>query len=273
MTDITKNTRRRDWRSLNFAGTVDWAVDLQTFTADDYDVPKRPLNGQGCVEGQDDAQDTLGLCEFACKYGFCPEPLCYCTQVGQMIPLPKTTRENVDDIGAADEFNLEYNRLCRFACQYGICPQDACIDKGEGKEKSEVQPPAPIPTEYYNRREETEDLRCQIFKDTRHAHITYKRCEHACRHVIAKAKEDGQEWSNWGCVGAFPLNEPIPWKRDECVDADYAVGECNCNNWLANEIMTTVIEAMPVIAQVRMLSISDFSTVDFPLYIASQFTW
>ncbi|RHZ44851.1 uncharacterized protein CDV56_103313 [Aspergillus thermomutatus] len=36
MSETTKNTRRSHWKGLNFAGTIDWAVDLQRFTVDDY---------------------------------------------------------------------------------------------------------------------------------------------------------------------------------------------------------------------------------------------
>jgi hypothetical protein len=48
MTDITKSTRRTLWQGYNFAGTIDWAVDLQDFkddgnmngtNADDYLPP------------------------------------------------------------------------------------------------------------------------------------------------------------------------------------------------------------------------------------------
>lgn len=35
MTDTTKSTRRDHWRGYNFAGTIDWAVDLQDFNDDD----------------------------------------------------------------------------------------------------------------------------------------------------------------------------------------------------------------------------------------------
>jgi len=35
MTDITKDRRRGQWQGMNFGGTIDWAVDLQDFAADD----------------------------------------------------------------------------------------------------------------------------------------------------------------------------------------------------------------------------------------------
>ncbi|PHH91791.1 hypothetical protein CDD83_10287 [Cordyceps sp. RAO-2017] len=34
MTSTTKDTRRADWKQLNFAGTIDWGLDLQEFTSD-----------------------------------------------------------------------------------------------------------------------------------------------------------------------------------------------------------------------------------------------
>lgn len=75
MTPTTKDTRRSDWKSLNFAGTIDWAVDLQSYTEDDRShIPGRPSSGQGCLGGRDNTEDTDELCEFTCEYGFCPSP-------------------------------------------------------------------------------------------------------------------------------------------------------------------------------------------------------
>ncbi|KAK3896844.1 killer toxin subunits alpha/beta, partial [Staphylotrichum tortipilum] len=39
MTPLTKRTRRDYWKSMGFAGTVDWAVDLQSFTIDEQRGP------------------------------------------------------------------------------------------------------------------------------------------------------------------------------------------------------------------------------------------
>ncbi|KAL5041794.1 hypothetical protein BDW71DRAFT_211825 [Aspergillus fruticulosus] len=44
MSETTKSTRREHWKGLNFAGTIDWAVDLQAFTDDDS---LGPLGEQG----------------------------------------------------------------------------------------------------------------------------------------------------------------------------------------------------------------------------------
>ncbi|KAH7024682.1 uncharacterized protein B0I36DRAFT_376564 [Microdochium trichocladiopsis] len=42
MSDTTKNTRREHWKGFGFAGTIDWAVDLQKFTGDTLE----PLNDE-----------------------------------------------------------------------------------------------------------------------------------------------------------------------------------------------------------------------------------
>ncbi|KAI2464120.1 glycoside hydrolase superfamily [Annulohypoxylon bovei var. microspora] len=48
MTDNTKQSRTDRWKSLNFAGTIDWALDLQQFSEDD-----------GCPAGTCDSPGTL----------------------------------------------------------------------------------------------------------------------------------------------------------------------------------------------------------------------
>jgi hypothetical protein len=72
MTPTSKETRRVDWKSLNFAGTVDWAVDLQIFGEEDKALPSNlPQPGEeGCIWGEDLTTNTDALCEFACTYGF-----------------------------------------------------------------------------------------------------------------------------------------------------------------------------------------------------------
>lgn len=49
MSPTTKATRRDHWRSMGFAGTIDWAVDLQAFTADELRGP----DGVDHAEGQE----------------------------------------------------------------------------------------------------------------------------------------------------------------------------------------------------------------------------
>jgi hypothetical protein len=49
MTPLTKKTRRTEWQKLNFAGTIDWAVDLQSFTADDGDPDSKCSDGDRMI--------------------------------------------------------------------------------------------------------------------------------------------------------------------------------------------------------------------------------
>ncbi|KAJ8121377.1 hypothetical protein ONZ43_g2151 [Nemania bipapillata] len=79
MTPTTKDTRRADWKTLNFAGSIDWAVDLQAFGRDDFDGPVVRLPSE--VSGENIAWDELDvdlnrLCKFACQYGYCPQDIC-----------------------------------------------------------------------------------------------------------------------------------------------------------------------------------------------------
>jgi hypothetical protein len=128
MTTTTKNTRREEWKKRNFAGSIDWAVDLQSFTADEYkeDSLERTKAETCCVMGEDVTLDSGSLCAFSCMYGFCPESLCECIAEDEMESLPPK-QANVDDIVAYDENNVDLNRLCKWACQYGYCPDDICI--------------------------------------------------------------------------------------------------------------------------------------------------
>ncbi|RDW76305.1 Peptidoglycan-binding Lysin subgroup [Aspergillus mulundensis] len=58
MSETTKSTRRDHWKGLNFAGTIDWAVDLQAFTDDDY---LGPLGDEGVIEPM--PSKTLADCD------------------------------------------------------------------------------------------------------------------------------------------------------------------------------------------------------------------
>ncbi|KAK3360576.1 killer toxin alpha/beta [Lasiosphaeria hispida] len=60
MSKVTKETRRKHWMGFNFAGTIDWAVDLQSFTIDDFKDPKTG-------EFPDDPDKQLPPVPSACK--------------------------------------------------------------------------------------------------------------------------------------------------------------------------------------------------------------
>jgi hypothetical protein len=205
MTPTTKETRRADWRRLNFAGSVDWAVDLQSFTADDMVVPAdRPADGEeGCVRGDDDTVDSGDLCFFSCDLGFCPRSLCTCMFTGTVRALPAET--NSSEFVAWDEFNNDLTRLCQFACRYGHCPDDICTT---------------VPTDLADDDSTSADSdaidqanlwKCTVYKDPSMREEGSKQCYiTACKEFIEQDLKEGKT-ANWGCVGRYLLNETIPW--------------------------------------------------------------
>jgi hypothetical protein len=106
MTPTTKDTRRADWEKLNFAGSIDWTLDLQAFTSADMSAPPdRPEDGKvGCVMGEDDTVNSGDLCEFSCSLGFCPKSWCTCTVEDIISPLPTATDNST--VMAIDERKL-----------------------------------------------------------------------------------------------------------------------------------------------------------------------
>jgi hypothetical protein len=250
MTPETKDTRRDDWKSLNFAGSIDWAVDLQSFTTDDMDTgePERPKEGEGCVSGDDITINSGDLCEFSCNFGFCPESLCTCTLKGEMEILPPE-KKGVNVI-AWDESDVDLNRLCKFACRYGYCPDDVCTTPVEGPDMS-----GPVEVgddnEYFNYTDARwqNSQKCVLFKDPKYRDVSVNMCKPVCQDALDEAKEEGRT-SNYGCMGFFPLNKEIPWEKPPGTSTAAAPGQCLCDNWLLNEIADTVLEALPMIAQV-----------------------
>ncbi|OAL62501.1 hypothetical protein A7C99_7087 [Trichophyton rubrum] len=212
MTPVTKDTRRADWKDLNFAGSIDWAVDLQSFTSTDYEsTPERASSGMGCIRGGDKTLDTGSLCEYSCYLGFCPESLCTCLEMGPLRNLPK--EHSGVNVVAEDENDVEMTRLCIFSCKYGFCPGDICITpvdwSNDGPEMVGDNPDA------FN----TSDARwqnshrCFVYKDAPYDHIGLEQCSRACKPEIDAAKEAGRMY-NVGCLGFWPLEKEVPWVRD-----------------------------------------------------------
>ncbi|RYO80140.1 hypothetical protein DL764_009933 [Monosporascus ibericus] len=243
MTPTTKDTRRADFKGLNFAGSIDWAIDLQAFTSDDFN--SAPGNGapgkEGCVVGRDESVNSGDLCAFSCKYDFCPASLCSCRVTGPIEPPPPEVK-GMDDIIAWDELDLDLNRLCKFACKHGYCPEAICTHRVVDKD---------------------EDGLVFIGDPTKPNYD-----EESDRSAIEAAKEEGRT-TNYGCVGHFPVDKPIPWIRTP-PEGDYIViGRCSCDNWLVNEIMDAVIEAMPIIAQIGCYML--MSSLKFVLDVGLNF--
>ncbi|KAK2616534.1 hypothetical protein QQS21_000577 [Conoideocrella luteorostrata] len=245
MTPTTKDTRREDWKKLNFAGSIDWAVDLQSFTAEDWDIPpERSDSGVGCVEGRDMTTNTGDLCEFACGYGFCPRTLCDCVQSGKLPPLPKEVPDV--NIVAIDVLDVDLNRLCKFSCKYGFCPPDLCVPP-EPEDDGVVQ--IGEQDSYFNYTDARWEAahHCLFYKGAKFSDSAVQ-CEPVCHEEIEKAKEEGRI-TNYGCVGNYPLDKPLPWRDYPGTHDEVLPGMCNCDNGLINYLAETVIDAMATIAQ------------------------
>lgn len=259
MTDTTKNTRRNDWEGLNFAGSIDWAVDLQEFTSDDFDAP--PKNGapgtRGCVGGRDINVNTADLCAFSCSFDFCPEALCECRVEGKIKALPAEIG-GMDDIIAWDELDVDLNRLCKFACKHGYCPDDVCghpvVDPDE--DGVVMYDPENDPNQFdYDAARQANAMNCLIYKDPKYRDASVQSCYAPCKPAMDAAKEEGRT-TNYGCVGFFPTKDypnGIPWQNYPGASYEVAPAKCSCDNWLLNEIADTIIEALPIIAQVRLI--------------------
>jgi hypothetical protein len=245
MTPVTKDTRRSDWKGLHFAGTIDWAVDLQEYTSDDFNaLPERSAHGHGCTVGGDLSASTGSLCDFSCKYGFCPETLCECYAHGPPNPLPPPTGM---DIKAFDPLDPDLNRLCKFACGYGWCESDICdLDGDTDVDDLGLADPKSLDREQIKLEN---SMGCWVYKDTRHSYLSTQQClSQVCSKVVEDAKKEGRI-TNYGCVAHTPLGKAIPWER--LPGGEMAVrGRCHCDNELVNVIADTVMESLATIAQV-----------------------
>ncbi|KAH8901476.1 class V chitinase Chi100 [Thozetella sp. PMI_491] len=253
MTPVTKETRRADWKGLNFAGSIDWAVDLQAYGKEDMETPpNRPSTGeQGCISGESNDLNADEVCQFACNYGFCPESICTCTLTGTVKSLPQEVSSR--DFIAWDDFDVDLARLCKFTCKYGFCPSTTCgepvVDEWDDG-STDSGPTGGLWDKEDNFAKNSQQ--CQIFKSGKNRDASVQQCMTACYTAIQQAKEEDRT-TNYGCVGFWPLNQEIPWTqypgtRDP--DMIYATGRCSCDNGLINAIADTVIEALPIIAQI-----------------------
>ncbi|KAK2007688.1 hypothetical protein LZ32DRAFT_666618 [Colletotrichum eremochloae] len=67
------------------------------------------------------------LCEFTCKYGYCPPGACYCTKMGPGIKEPDANTPGFGTVGyPAQGKSASYQGLCKFACNLGFCPSEHC---------------------------------------------------------------------------------------------------------------------------------------------------
>lgn len=254
MTPTTKDTRRSDWKAMNFAGSIDWALDLQAFTSDDMKAaPDRGDTGsEGCVSGRDLTVNSGDLCEHSCAWGSCPESLCLCTETGPLRELPAVVADT--EYIAWDEFDVDLNRLCKFSCKYGICPRETCtvpvVDEDEeAASGGGIGDTYEQASSYYSDARLANQWNCQIFQDPAKRDISINQCRPVCAPAMKEAEAEGRT-TNLGCVGLYPLDKEIPWQKEPGGREIYAPARCSCDNYLVNFLADTVIEAMPIIAQV-----------------------
>jgi hypothetical protein len=76
-----------------------------------------------CVAGTGPG-NYLGLCNFACEFGYCPTGVCTCTAIGNTIPPPPSSGYNGAPLSGEDN---SYLGLCSFCCSHGYCPSTACM--------------------------------------------------------------------------------------------------------------------------------------------------
>jgi hypothetical protein len=103
--------------------------------------PELPLSKQVCIKGSGRSNFTE-LCEFTCKYGYCPVDNCYCTAMGSAQDKPKATK----DKGSPRNGDDSYEGLCSFSCYYGFCPEKFCKFPGMTHTTTKSSSPSPTGT-------------------------------------------------------------------------------------------------------------------------------
>ncbi|KAE8326193.1 hypothetical protein BDV39DRAFT_206088 [Aspergillus sergii] len=77
---------------------------------------------QKCISGTG-ANSFAGLCEFGCKYGYCPLGACYCQLQGEPREAPNATGPMGYPQAGLD---VSYSGLCAFDCPHGFCLDTVC---------------------------------------------------------------------------------------------------------------------------------------------------
>lgn len=83
-------------------------------------------SGQVCVDGgvaDGQSGNFIGLCQFSCKYGYCPPGPCKCNKYGAQVPPPPATGTKGCPLAGEPD---SYLGLCSFTCNHGYCPNTAC---------------------------------------------------------------------------------------------------------------------------------------------------
>jgi len=103
-------------RFINFNPVVQTGWSTATISA----TPPLAVGNMVCVEGTGKG-DYKELCDFSCRYGYCPEGSCVCSKLGRA-QTPNTPR---GERGYA-RFDPGFDGLCAFSCSYNVCPNQFC---------------------------------------------------------------------------------------------------------------------------------------------------
>ncbi|KAM0329996.1 hypothetical protein ACHAQA_004165 [Verticillium albo-atrum] len=245
LTSWNKYIRRSMWTQFTFAGTIDWAVDLQEFTELDANAPfdrDEDIDGKMCNAGDSFDDDTGDICEFTCLFGYCPEPVCNCLSRGTPAPLPP--KQGTTDIVGINEFDHDMNRLCKFSCQFGHCPPEICTTPTKAPPTQE-ELDADDSIQHYRDRRTGNARACWVYEDPEYTDLSV--CKRVCEPELLEDQEKGLT-TNYGCVSWTPGTAEIPWQKAPG-GLRRVSGNCECNNWLVNFFADTIIEALPIIAQ------------------------
>ncbi|KAK2770089.1 putative exo-beta-1,3-glucanase [Colletotrichum kahawae] len=104
-------------------------------------TPALSRDEQKCIKGTG-ATGFTKLCEFTCKYGYCPVSACQCLAIGAPIPEPPTTGPAGYPAAGKSE---SYTGLCGWSCPRGFCPTESCSTSKQPIKNpivSEFLPPA-----------------------------------------------------------------------------------------------------------------------------------
>ncbi|KAF4825555.1 Mutanase [Colletotrichum siamense] len=104
-------------------------------------TPALSRSEQTCIKGTG-ATGFTKLCEFTCKYGYCPVSACQCVAIGAPIPEPPTTGPAGFPAAGKSE---SYTGLCGWSCPRGFCPTESCSTSKQPIKNptvSEFLPPA-----------------------------------------------------------------------------------------------------------------------------------
>lgn len=253
MTPTTKDTRRKDWASLNFAGTIDWAVDLQAFTQDDMTLPPNlPREGEnGCLYGEDLTVNSENLCGFSCSLGYCPTSLCICTMEGPVIALPPDRFEN--EYIAWDEFDVDLNRLCKFACKLGYCPELICTTPVIDEDMPLQVGSDDIPNFFDVGAARLENAeRCLFFQDPKMQPSVEAQCGQFCKSSQDAAAAEGRS-SNCGCIGTDATSDyKTRWTYERELGGNISNGKCFADNMIVTTFAEIFLDALPAIGQVMV---------------------